>query len=107
MGTNLTKRRSNAARGLYGSRDSKRMECPSALVGGGISLFHQPFPVANYPELAQRAIWYQLAERDRALSNHVGHEIGVVTKKRSAAVAHQAARGRGHGRRQWHNRWND
>src|SRR5260370_31566873 len=87
-----------------GSRDAKRMDCPSALAGGRISLFHQPFPVANYPELAQRATWYQPAERDRALSNYVGYEIDVVTKKRSATVPLQA---QGHGQRQWHNRWYD
>ncbi len=85
-------------RGLYGSRDAKRMECPSALAGGRISLFDQPFPVANYLELAQRATWYQPAARDRALSNYVGHEIGVVTKNRSATI--QAARAHGHGQRQ-------
>ena len=75
------------------------MECPSALAGGRIPLFHQLFPVANYPELAQRATWYQPAERDGALSNYVGHEIDVVTKKRSATVPLQA---QGHGQHQWH-----
>ena len=50
------------------------MECPSALAGGRIPPFHRPFPVANYPELAQRATWYQPAARNRALSNYVGLE---------------------------------
>jgi hypothetical protein len=47
----------------------------------------------------QRGINQQSA--NRALSNYVGHEIDVVTKKCSATVPLQAQE---HGQRQWHNR---